>query len=418
MTGTQGIQGRKGLQGFNGLMGVQGEPGSQGPQGLRGPAGARGEMGYQGDDGEIGIQGLVGENGAIWEDGVRLSGYNTHLFEFDTVEGKFVSKNTSTTDLLYIRNGARIQIWLDQDAYDSIEDTGNIIIDRLESGTLIETSYPVYYAGDTPLIGMIDPEADIDSVIELVYREEAWYYNGGLIASAYAGSNSIAIDGKEISVRRSESDGNSLQILDDGLFVNSAEGIKIINVEIVDLTEESGTTYWAVNPENVRVRVRPISTWGTYEDEDGNQYTEDYVNAIEGGHKYIVITTSDKHMHWVENDNTSDTHVDSFSVVDIPATQEEPAHQVLRITLNDSSTSPTTFDVNVNDIAVHVNNAEIHYNEEEDKLVVTQDGILTQDVINTLLGYIDGYDCGLYEDPPIEMTLEMASGGSGNAAYD
>lgn len=195
VTGTQGAQGKRGAQGSVGFMGLQGVNGAQGPQGIKGRIGAQGILGYQGDDGEVGIQGVMGETGSVWVDGIRLNGYNTHLFEFDSDERKFVSRNVNT-DLLYIRNGAKISVWLDKNAYESIRNSGSIVIDRLEDGEFIETSYPVYYAGKKALSEVITPANDIDSVVELTYREGAWYYSGGLLTPTI--TKDITVTGVEL----------------------------------------------------------------------------------------------------------------------------------------------------------------------------------------------------------------------------
>lgn len=137
-------------------------------------------MGYQGDDGEIGIQGLVGENGAVWDDGIRLSGYNTHLFVWDQSQSKFVPKNPDE-DILKVNNGAVIRIYLTQEAYNGLlADNGDIKVDTLSSNQMVEHSAPAYYAGNDAIINHIT-QFDYDTVIDFTYYEGAWYYSGGLI---------------------------------------------------------------------------------------------------------------------------------------------------------------------------------------------------------------------------------------------
>lgn len=205
--GSKGVQGPNGERGENGTQGAQGITGNMGAQGVRGvkgAQGARGEYGYQGDDGEVGIQGLTGEDGAIWNDGIRLNGYNTHLFVYNIQSGKFkpVADNVSPEgqhNYLYIRNGAEIKIWLDRNAYDLIKSSGEIVIDSVVNGELIETRYKAYYANNISIVGKISPERDLNGVIEFTFRNNGWYYSGGLLLSGGGGQGEY-YGGKDIEI--------------------------------------------------------------------------------------------------------------------------------------------------------------------------------------------------------------------------
>lgn len=209
--GCDGAQGSAGMRGTTGPQGSRGEPGAQGnrgaagKQGAQGPTGPKGKsgvMGYQGPAGDVGIQGVQGEEAAVWHDGIRLNGYNTHLFVYDGGE-KFVpvyeTPDTREHNLLYIKNGAVIKLWLDSAAFNFINNNGGRIkIDTYtpgqtsESGTI--TQFMAYYAGTTPLTQKITQD-DFNGVIELTFRDDvsdardgAWYYSGGLVGAGGGGT--------------------------------------------------------------------------------------------------------------------------------------------------------------------------------------------------------------------------------------
>ena len=199
MNGTQGVQGFSGTHGLSGLMGFQGAQGIQGIQGNRGP---RGYMGYIGEPGEVGIQGLQGTKGHIWVDGISLDGYNTHLFQLEN--GKLVSIDDS---ILTINNGAKISIWFDQNVYDYLINNNNQVtidnnvkysIDGVDTLEVTEVISTVYYAGETLLSDIINPELDLNTVIEFTYFNNAWYYSGGLIGST--SNTPIYENGKDIKI--------------------------------------------------------------------------------------------------------------------------------------------------------------------------------------------------------------------------
>lgn len=290
MVGLQGAQGRPGQPGHQGTLGAQGLEGIQGLQGIRGSVGARGTMGYQGEDGPVGIQGVTGEKGSVWVDGIRLDGYNTHLFEFDVERNKFMSKNDNkfnpadgknydegilNGDLLYIRNGAVIAIWLDEAAYTSIKDSGAIIIDRLENGTYIETNYPVYYAGQTPLADVITPSNDLGTVVELMYRDGAWYYNGGLLTQTI--TEDITVTGVSLGQLREGVEikaGTTIQELFTKLLVKEIDvhGVKpIISISVEDGNIKNGQFYEIGTELNGRFSIS--YTDGKFVGDTGYPYT-------------------------------------------------------------------------------------------------------------------------------------------------
>ena len=199
--GMRGVTGRQGLRGEPGAQGTRGPAGKQGAQGATGPKGKSGVMGYQGPAGDVGIQGVQGEEGAVWHDGIRLTGYNTHFFVYDG-SGKFVpvyeTPDTREHNLLYIKNGAVIKIWIDRTSFNFINDNGGRIkIDTYTPGQTTETGtltqFIAYYAGTTLLTQKIT-EDDFNGVIELTFKDDvedvrdgAWYYSGGLIGAGGGG---------------------------------------------------------------------------------------------------------------------------------------------------------------------------------------------------------------------------------------
>lgn len=183
--GTTGVQGPQGLRGNNGPQGARGVTGGRGIQGPKGTQGPVGYMGYQGADGRVGVQGVEGREGAVWYDGVRLDGYNTHLYHFDEDSGKFVAPE-GQNNFLELRDGAFIRIWLDEAAYNSLIEDDEIHIDNVINEEIIETHYKAYYIGDEFVSGKIDPDTMLGSVIEFTFKDNAWRYSGGSISNADA----------------------------------------------------------------------------------------------------------------------------------------------------------------------------------------------------------------------------------------
>ena len=197
--GAQGITGRSGAQG---LRGAQGLTGIQGVQGVQGTTGSPGYMGYVGANGEVGIQGLQGAKGHIWVDGVSLDGYNTHLFHL--VNNKLTSvDNTKLT----LNNGAKISVWLNQDVYNYILNNNNSItvdnnvfmtVDNVDTLEVNEVTSNVYYSDNIFLTDIINIEKDLNTIINLTYYNNTWYYSGGLIGSTNDGIEYVA--GKDIDI--------------------------------------------------------------------------------------------------------------------------------------------------------------------------------------------------------------------------
>lgn len=191
-TGLQGARGCQGLQGARGLIGVQGV---QGPKGRKGP---KGYIGYQGDDGEAGIQGLQGDVGAIWFDGIRLNGYNTKLFVYDSDLGYFVSTNdTNPYNYLRIRNGAVIKLVTDEGCLSTLS-AGSIPVRSLEGTQYNLTNYPAYYSENVSISTVISSRIPNRTVMEFTFYDGGWYYSGGSLVSS---SSSNAVIESNIKVR-------------------------------------------------------------------------------------------------------------------------------------------------------------------------------------------------------------------------
>lgn len=136
----------------------------------------------------------------IWVDGVRVDGYNTHLYEYDGE--KFVTKN-STKGLLSIQEGASIKIWLDSNSFGFIKDNnGCILIDDYVDNNLVLTEYPCYYDNQKLLHEALNESTDLNAVVEFTFRDNKWFYSGGLRVT-YSGDVDITVNSsttKEINV--------------------------------------------------------------------------------------------------------------------------------------------------------------------------------------------------------------------------
>lgn len=206
----------------------------------------------------------------------------------------------------------------------------------------------------------------------------------------YTAGSAIEInDSNEISVKVSDAQGNALTAGENGLYVAVAEGVTIDKVEVEDLTSRGNVdTYWVCDASNRRVEVQPVAGSDTqYTDDDDNVYNAEDVSTVQGGHRYIVITTTDGKMYWAENDATADMHVSDFDVAD------GNGGKVLRITMNDDS----THDVLLSDILVHVPVATVTNNVDDDRLDVIGVGYLNQTAVGVIEEYIDNYDCGTFD---------------------
>lgn len=259
--GAQGARGENGAQGARGCSGNQGPTGmtgGEGPQGARGAQGRNGYMGYQGPDGSVGVQGVQGREGAVWYDGVRLDGYNTHLFSFNSVAGKFVAP-AEQTNYLRIEDGALIQIWLDSAAYESIRQDGEIVIDNVEDGVLTPTHYVAYYSDSVGIMEKISPADNINSILDFTFRDGAWYYSGGSLLGAGGGTVDAVIT-KEIKVAGvnigSYQDGDvitvgtAMQKVFENIFTNEIDVVAVPpQVELTLYVNDVPTT------ENVTVEI-------------------------------------------------------------------------------------------------------------------------------------------------------------------
>ena len=117
----------------------------------------------------------------VWIDGIRIDGFNTHLYE--CINDKFITKN-STKGLLIIDDGTQIDIWLDKTAYDSIKNNNNCLkIDTFVNGKLEESNYPITFDGQKTLIDAVNVLTDLDAIVSLTFKENEWYYSGGLRTS-------------------------------------------------------------------------------------------------------------------------------------------------------------------------------------------------------------------------------------------
>ena len=132
-----------------------------------------------------------------------------------------------------------------------------------------------------------------------------------------AGEGINITEENEVKVKISTSENNILQIDGEGkLFVPQVEIPEqepvscIQNFLTKDLTYVTEVTYWGLDEELNLIQVG-----------DGL--------AINPGHVYLVLITTDGKMYWVENDDTdNDTYVNGFNVL------LENEQQILRISLN------------------------------------------------------------------------------------
>lgn len=206
LQGTKGLQGVQGARGYKGVTGLQGTMGCQGLQGTRGVIGAqgvqgpkgskgqKGYMGYQGDTGEVGIQGLQGDVGAVWFDGIRLNGYNTKLFVYDTSLNHFVSTNNlNTYDYLKISNGAVIKLLFDENSK-SVLSNGTIPIRSVEGPLNRLTNYPAYYSENVSISTVITSQIPYRTIFEFTFYDGGWYYSGGSLGSSSSGEAVIEND--------------------------------------------------------------------------------------------------------------------------------------------------------------------------------------------------------------------------------
>ena len=245
--GVQGVQGKIGLQGIRGCqgrIGMRGVQGVQGVQGKKGRRGAAGYMGYRGDNGEVGIQGLQGEGGyAVYFDGIRLNGYNTNLFVYNRFSDNFVSVNNSFPDLLQIKNGAVIKIWMNDEAYTKILETNTIPINSIEDGTAIPTNYPAYYSDNLNISELLLSTSSLNSVIEFTFNDGAWHYSGGLVGGG-SGGDAIFTQGFEVT-------GMNLGQMTDGTPVAVGDRIETvvrkILTKVVDVKAVLPTMNFTVN---------------------------------------------------------------------------------------------------------------------------------------------------------------------------
>jgi hypothetical protein len=255
-------------------------------------------------------------------------------------------------------------------------------------------------------------------------------------------------ENNEIGLKISQSENNSLTIDENGdLFVPQVEipeqepVSSIQNFITKDLTNIIDVTYWGLDEELNLIQV-----------EDGM--------AIEPGHKYLVIITTDGKMYWVENDDTdTDTYVTGFNlllnenneqilritlnnntVYDIPTSNfiipvEEPYNVIsldqdseyvkVNVTKNDedkqyelktSIKTVSLFDlpedenglVTAQDIKEYVKwyvleqfkkmhpDAEVYYDETEDTMVINKEGTIGPDDLEEIENYIDNANMGTY----------------------
>lgn len=191
-------------------------------------------MGYQGNDGEIGIQGLIGENGAIWIDGIRLNGYNTHLFSYNIEERKF--KPVHSKDYLRLDNGAKITLWLNGAAYNAISESNRIAVDKVVNGEYVPTEYEAFYVEGDYIAEKINPDADLNGVIEFVFNNGAWYYSGGLLS---ANGSGIIVDSKVVTIVEAV-DGNYYEDTDCEWNPSTGEYVPNPGAEPVTSVEKSG----------------------------------------------------------------------------------------------------------------------------------------------------------------------------------
>lgn len=110
--------------------------------------------------------------------------------ENNTWENEINSPNINNTDnseyvnKLSVKDGSRINIWLDESAWEWIKDSNTIPIDNFILNTKEDDAHPCYYTkkdnNTKDYLSNHITDSDINGIIELVYYEDAWYYSGGL----------------------------------------------------------------------------------------------------------------------------------------------------------------------------------------------------------------------------------------------
>lgn len=287
--GVQGVQGRPGLQGIRGCQGISGLRGTQGVQGLQGSKGLRGPrgyIGYRGDNGEVGIQGLQGEGGAtVWYDGIRLNGYNTNLFVYNTFSDKFISVNQSFPDILQIRNGAEIKILVDETAYEKLIETNSIKIDEVVDGVFITTNYPAYYKDNKEISELLISTSSQNCIVSFTYRNGGWYYSAGIIGGGGGGDAIFTQSFDVVSMNLGE--------MTDGTHVDVGEKIEDVvrkmlqkSVDVKATRPTQTITCSRTLPSNIEVgsslsfTLTSVLKDGYFESDDKTAYPNDKFDQV------------------------------------------------------------------------------------------------------------------------------------------
>lgn len=215
----------------------------------------------------------------VWIDGIRIDGFNTHLYE--CIDNKFITKN-STKGLLIIDDGTQIDIWLDETAYESIKNNDNCLkIDTFINGKLEESNYPITFDGKKTLIEAVNVLTDLDAIVSLTFKENEWYYSGGLRTSTTIDGditvdtsieNDIKVTGVNIgSYKDGESitAGTSVEEILRNILTNKI-GVKISKPKLTMLLDDSGP--FEVG-ETVEGHIKVYYQDGQFIGETGYDYT-------------------------------------------------------------------------------------------------------------------------------------------------
>lgn len=245
----------------------------------------------------------------VWIDGIRIDGFNTHLYE--CINDKFITKN-STKGLLIIDNGTQIDIWLDDTAYNSIKNNNNCLkIDTFVNENLIESNYPITFDGKKTLIEAVNVLTDLDAIVSLTFKENEWYYSGGL-------RTSTTIDG-DITVDTSIENeiivtGVNIGSYKDGVSITAGTSVEEILRNI--LTNKIGVK---ISKPKLTMSLTKSGTFEVGEPVEGtiNVYYQDGQFIGETGYKYTLSAGCSKPENYTYKMNGVDLENNNYSIPSI-----------------------------------------------------------------------------------------------------